>query len=235
VDALSLLAAEPARAALFLDVDGVLAPIVDRPDDAAVPESTRRELRRLAHRYGLVACVTGRASDDARRIVDVPELRYAGEHGLELEPAATAYADEVHRFARNSGWPDVEERPVSAALHFRRAADPVAARQALEALAGEASAMGLRTSFGRMVLDILPPLDATKGTAVRRLLDEAGLARALYAGDDTTDLDGFAALDGLELGIRVAVESPEGPSRLRELADIVVDSTTAFAALLRRL
>jgi len=235
VDALSRLAEQPERAALFLDVDGVLAPIVDRPEDASVPESTRRELRRLAGRYGLVACVTGRSSDAARRIVGVPELRYAGEHGLELEPAATAYASEVHRFARDSGWPDVEERPVSAALHFRRAADPVAARQALEAVAAEAAARGLRASFGRMVLDILPPLDATKGTAVRRLLAEARLGRALYAGDDTTDLDGFAALDGLELGVRVSVASPEGPPRLRELADVVVDSPEAFAGLLREL
>ena len=59
VDALARLAADPAFAALFLDVDGVLAPIVDRPEDALVPEATRNELRRLATRYGLVACVTG--------------------------------------------------------------------------------------------------------------------------------------------------------------------------------
>src|ERR1700756_917988 len=63
VDALARLAADPAFAALFLDVDGVLAPIVDRPEDALVPEATRNELRRLATRYGLVACVTGRATE----------------------------------------------------------------------------------------------------------------------------------------------------------------------------
>src|SRR4051812_4044466 len=60
VDPLELLASEPAEAALFLDVDGVLAPIVERPEDAAVPEQTRRELARLADDYALVACVTGR-------------------------------------------------------------------------------------------------------------------------------------------------------------------------------
>ena len=235
VDALSHLAADPARAALFLDVDGVLAPIVARPEDARVPERTRRELSRLAGRYGLVACVTGRASDAARRIVGVPELRYAGEHGLELEPAATAFAGEVHRFARATGWPDIEEKRLSAALHFRRADNPEAARRSLETIAARAADEGLRASFGRMVLDILPPVEATKGTAVTRLLDESGLGRALYAGDDTTDLDGFAALDGLELRVRVAVASPEGPSELRDRADLVVDSPAAFAELLRAL
>ena len=69
VDALARLAAEPDRAALLLDVDGVLAPIVARPEDAATPDATRAELRRLAGRYALVACITGRASDVAREIV----------------------------------------------------------------------------------------------------------------------------------------------------------------------
>ncbi len=235
MDALSRLASEPRQAALFLDVDGVLAPIVERPEDAVVPEETRRELRRLALRYGLVACVTGRASDAARRIVGVPELRYVGEHGLELEPDAAAFAAEVHRFAHASGWPDVELKRYSAALHFRRADDPEAARRSLETVAARATEEGLRPSFGRMVLDILPPVTATKGTAVLRLLDETGLDRALYAGDDTTDLDGFAALDGLALAVRVAVASTEGPSELRERADVVVDSPATFVELLRGL
>ena len=60
---------------------------------------------------------------------------------------------------------------------------------------------------------------------MRALLEESGLRRALYAGDDTTDLDGFAALDGLEVAVRVAVVSTEGPPELGRRADIVVGST----------
>jgi trehalose 6-phosphate phosphatase len=86
-----------------------------------------------------------------------------------------------------------------------------------------------------MVLEVLPPLDATKGTAVRTLLEETGVRRALYAGDDTTDLDGFSALDGLEAALRVAVVSAEGPSELGRRADLVVGSPEAFAELLARL
>jgi hypothetical protein len=74
-----------------------------------------------------------------------------------------------------------------------------------------------------------------KGTAVRRLLEESGLQRALYAGDDTTDLDGFTALDGHEAAVRVAVVSAEGPSELGERADVVVGSTDAFRELLEQL
>ena len=233
VDPLALIAREPAAAALFLDVDGVLAPIVDRPEDARVPDETRTELTRLAGRYGLVAAVTGRPSGVAREIVGVETLRYAGEHGLELDPAAAAWAEPIHAFAAATAWPETELKPLSAAFHFRTAPDPAAARLQLEPIAAAANELGLRTRFGRMVLEVLPPIDASKGTAVRALLAETGLRRALYAGDDTTDLDGFDALDGLEAAVRIAVASSEGPAELIRRADVVVESPAAFLELLR--
>lgn len=235
MDPLAALAAEPARAALFLDVDGVLAPIVERPEDARVPAETRHELERLSASYGLVACITGRTGEFARTIVGVDGLRYVGQHGLELEPEAIAFADRLHAFARATGWPDLEEKPLTAAFHYRRAEDREAARQALEGVAAEALAEGLRTKWGRFVLEVVPPVAASKGTAVRALLAEANLRRGLYAGDDVTDLDGFRALDGLELAVRVAIASSEGPSELGELADVVVGSTNAFLEILKRL
>jgi trehalose 6-phosphate phosphatase len=235
VDPLARIAAEPKAAALFLDVDGVLAPIVPRPEDARVPDETRTELERLAGRYGLVAAVTGRPSGVAREIVRVDTLRYAGEHGLELDPQAGAWASRIHGFAAEVPWADLEVKPLSIAFHYRTAPDPAAARVQLESVAAAALDLGFRTRWGRMVLEVLPPLDASKGTAVRALLAESGLRRALYAGDDTTDLDGFAALDGLEVSVRVAVVSSEGPAELGARADVVVGSTAAFLDLLRRL
>jgi trehalose-phosphatase len=235
VDALTRIAAEPGAAALFLDVDGVLAPIVARPEDARVPDETRSEPRRLTGRYALVACVTGRSAEAAREIVRVDGIRYVGEHGLELDPAAAGWAGAIHRFAAEAAWDDVEEKPLSAAFHYRRAADREAAREQLEPVAAAALEAGFRPRWGRFVLDVLPPLDVDKGTAVRALLAETGLRRALYAGDDTTDLDGFAALDGLELAVRVAVASAEGPSELGARADLVVGSPEALLALLREL
>jgi trehalose 6-phosphate phosphatase len=235
VDPLAALAAEPARAALFLDVDGVLAPIVERPEDARVPPETRRELARLGVSYGLVACVTGRTSELAREIVGVEGLRYVGQHGLELDPGAARFAEHIHAFARAADWPDLELKPLTAAFHYRRADDRDAARQGLEAVAIDALAQGFRTKWGRFVLEVVPPVDASKGSAVRALLAGSGLRRALYAGDDVTDLDGFRALDGLEVAVRVAVSSVEGPAELGELADVVVGTPAAFRELLEQL
>jgi trehalose 6-phosphate phosphatase len=235
VDALARIAAEPAEAALFLDIDGVLAPIVERPEDARVPKETRKELRRLAKRYALVACVTGRPSEVARTIVGVEGLTYVGEHGLELDPEAQRWAEPIHGFAIEVPWVDVEVKPLSAAFHYRSAPDAEAAREELEAVAAGALDLGFRARWGRMVLEVLPPVDASKGTAVRHLLETTGLRRALYAGDDTTDLDGFTALDGLDTAVRVAIVSTEGPSELGERADVILGSPETFRELLARL
>ena len=234
MDPLALLAEEPERTGLFLDVDGTLAPIVEDPDDSRVPDPARLELLRLADRYALVACVTGRSGARAREIVGVAELTYVGEHGLELDPEAEQWGPRIHAFAASAGWP-AETKPLSTAFHYRTADDPEAARRRLEGIERAARAEGFRTRWGRMVLEVLPPLETSKGTAVRHLLITHGIRRALYAGDDTTDLDGFAALDGLELGVRVAVVSAEGPSELGARADVVVASTDELAELLTRL
>jgi trehalose 6-phosphate phosphatase len=235
VDLLGRLGEDPSRAALFLDVDGVLAPIVPRPEDARVPDETRAELRRLAARYALVACISGRAGTDAERLVGVPGLVYVGNHGLEASPEAPRWAARLRAFLGQIGWPHLEDKGVTAALHYRGLPDEDAARSRLEQIAAAARKEGFRTRFGRKVLEILPPIDANKGTAVRALLAERGLDRALYAGDDTTDLDGFRGLDGLELAVRVAVASAEGPEELLAAADIVLASPAEVLAMLREL
>lgn len=235
MDLLDRLAQDPAHAALFLDVDGVLAPIVPQPEDARVPDDARAELRRLHARYALVACISGRAGEDAKHIVGVPELTYVGNHGLELEPSATEWATRLHDFLATVEWPGMEDKGLTAALHFRNVGDEAAARAELDVIAERARDAGFVARYGRKVLELVPPLAANKGTAISRILEEHGLRRALYAGDDTTDLDAFAALDRLELGIRVAVASAEGPSELRERANVVLPAQSEVIVLLRRL
>ena len=235
MDLLARLAEDPTRAALFLDVDGVLAPIVPRPEDARVPDETREELRRLNERYALVACISGRAGADAQRIVGIPELVYVGNHGLELDGEAAGWGERLQRFLADVAWPATENKQLTASLHYRGSEDEGAARAALEDVKARAEREGFVARFGRKVLEVLPPLDVHKGTAVRQLLAERSLRRALYAGDDTTDLDGFRALDGLDVSVRIAVASEEGPAELREAADLTVAGPQELLAVLRRL
>jgi trehalose 6-phosphate phosphatase len=231
---LASLAAEPRLAALVLDVDGTLAPIVDRPEDAVVPPVARTELERLRRRYALVACVSGRSGADARRIVGVEGLVYVGSHGLELAPEAAEWRERLRAFAATVDWP-VEDKGVTVSFHWRTAADQDGAERFLRQVAGRARAEGLDARFGRKVLELRPPVDADKGTAVRALVSARGLRRALYAGDDTTDVDAFRAVHELELGIAVAVRSAELPAAVEANADVLVDGTAGVLDLLSSL
>ena len=243
---------------MLCDVDGTLAPIVDDPDDATVPEATRAVLRSLAGRYRLVACISGRRASAARRIVGVDELTYLGNHGLErldpgqveprLDPAlghrgaaAAGFVARLDsRLLDGCGLRFEDKGPIQA-IHWRTAPDPELAESRAREVAKLASEQGLHPHFGRKVLELRPVAEVHKGTAVRAVLAESEVTAALFGGDDTTDLDAFAALaelaaaGGLEHAVCVAVASEEAPGELQSRADLVVDGPDGFLNLLRGL
>jgi trehalose 6-phosphate phosphatase len=236
MDPLAPLRESPTATALLFDVDGTLAPIAATPNLARVPDETKVELARLAGSYLLVACISGRPGTEAAAMVGVEDIRYVGNHGLELDERAPELAGRIASFRDAVGLP-VEDKGLSLSYHYRGAEDEGEARAELEAVAERAQAEGLDPRWGRKVLEIRPPVEADKGTAVVSLLDGVRARLGLYAGDDTTDLDAFAGLAraGLEHFVRVAVESDEGPDELVAAADLVVRGPERLAALLATL
>src|SRR3954470_3202897 len=173
---------DPGRAAILVDIDGTLARIVQRAQDAHVPKQSSRLLAALTKRYGLVACVSGRGALDARRLVGVGGIAYAGAHGAELLepgaqepeglPAFASWADRVHEFVAARDERDlrrlrvrIEDKGPIMALHWRGAPDEDAARTRVEAIAAEGDAAGFITHWGRKVLEIRPPVPVNKGIA----------------------------------------------------------------------
>ncbi len=257
-DALRPLTEAPELAAVLCDIDGTLAPIVARAEDAQVPAEASRTLAALARRYGLVACISGRPALDARRMVGVGGIAYAGAHGAELlqpsgvrptsAPAFEEYRDLVREFGsaagrrlRGLGVRYEDKGPISA-LHWRGAPDDAAAKAALDEVARDAKAAGLAVHWGRKVLEIRPPVRISKGDAVTALLEgRLTIRAALFSGDDVTDLDGFDALDSLaargrlEAAVRVGVASSEGPEDIVRRADVVVEGTEGFLGVLAAL
>jgi trehalose 6-phosphate phosphatase len=252
------LKAEPRRSAILLDVDGVLAPIVQHPDDAHMPETTRRPLIEVARRYGVVACVSGRRASEAGRIVSLGSIAYLGSHGSEvLRPGATApeldrelqaWTRRVQAFAAEAFDEPLrrlrvrlEDKEAIAALHWRGVPDEDGAQAAVEAVARRAEEAGVTAHWGRKVLEIRPPVRIDKGAGIVSLLRDRDLAAALYAGDDTTDLDAFRGLTALvekgRLGtaVRVGVRSDEGPSALAQEADVMVEGTDGVRDMLQAL
>jgi trehalose 6-phosphate phosphatase len=256
--ALRPLTQAPERAAILCDVDGTLAPIVQRAGDAQVPDRAARLLGTLASRYGCVACISGRAAADARRLVGVGRIAYAGAHGAEILapgeraaetiPAFATWTDPIHRFVAERDDSDlrrlrvrIEDKGPIMAFHWRGAPDEDAARTRVEAIAGEAETEGLAIHWGRKVLEVRPPVPISKGRAVNELVRRSGVRTALFGGDDATDLDGFDALDTLteagelDAAVRVGVASDEGPAAIVERADVVVDGTSGFLEVLAAL
>jgi trehalose 6-phosphate phosphatase len=235
-DPLAPFRAAPDLSALLFDIDGTLAPIVLRPELARVPATTRAELERLAALYLLVAFVSGRPGPEAQTLVGVRTARYIGNHGLELDPRAAELLPAIAAF-RDAVGLEVEDKGLTLSYHYRLAEDERQARAALENVAERARRAGLVPRWGRKVLEIRPAVETDKGTAVRALLRGSEAHMALYAGDDATDLDAFAALAaaGLEYFVRIAVDSAEAPAALAAEADLVVESPVALAALLARL
>ena len=246
VDLLAPFRVAPTASAILLDVDGTLAPIVAHPDLSRVPPATLDVLKRLADRFALVACVSGRSAHDAKRLVPVEGVHFVGNHGLEtLEgdilryaagvdtwlPIVNSTARAIEPIAATLGtW--VEDKGATFSVHLREAPDPDAARSVLVARAVPLIiAAGLGWRMGRMTLEVRPPINHDKGTAIAALLaSHPSVRHSLYAGDDSTDLDAFEVVD-----VSIAVRSDEAPAELTEAAQIVVDGPFGLIGVLNSL
>jgi trehalose 6-phosphate phosphatase len=258
IESLQPLTANPRQGAIFCDIDGTLAPIVRRADEAHVPPEISKLLGRLGRRYGCVACVSGRSVAEARRLVGVGSIAYAGSHGAELlEPGSSrpqlaaafkSWEGRVRSFAVEQDTTElrllrirIEDKGPISAFHWRGVPDEDAARTHLEGLAQRAEAEGLLSHWGRKVLEIRPPVPIDKGQAVAELVTRTGTRTALFGGDDATDLDAFDSLDALrEQGrldavVKVGVRSEEGPAAIVERADLAVDGVAGFTRVLAAL
>ena len=229
----------PERSAVLLDVDGVLAPIVQQPDDAHMPETTRRPLIEVARRYGTVACVSGRRASDARRIVSLGSIAYLGSHGREvLKPGSIApeldrelqaWTRRVQAFAHDAFGEKLrrlrvrlEDKEAIAALHWRGTPDEEASLAAIEEVAEQAEEAGFVTHWGRKVLEIRPPVRIDKGAGIVGLLQghrarRRGLRRRRHDRPRRLPRPDASCRSAGALGyaLRVGVRSDETPRRAR--------------------
>ena len=193
-------------------------------------------------------------------MVSIGAISYLGSHGVELlragwteakfDPGVEDWVRRIREFGREADTSDLRRRRVRledkgaiVAFHWRGAADEEAAKAAIDVVAARAEAAGLRTHWGRKVLEVRPPIKMDKGEGIRVLLAGASqeINTALYVGDDSTDLDAFRVLTELVAegrlaqAVRVGVSSEEGPSAIAAEADLVVDGPDGVQELLAAL
>ncbi len=248
--ALDPLVEHASRAALLVDFDGSLSPIVDDPDAARVLPAARAALAALVGHVGRIAVVSGRPVGFLRGALGIDDVGYFGQYGVQrwdgervvTDPRVEPFMVVVENVAAAaiSELPDVRvERKdgVAVVLHWRTR--PELADQ-IQAWAGRAAQeSGLETHPAKMAIELRPPVPMDKGGVVEELC--AGLEAAAFAGDDAGDLTAFDALDRLtasgRLGhaVRIGVESSEAPRALMARADIRVDGPAGLAVLLTEL
>jgi trehalose-phosphatase len=237
---------------LVLDIDGTMSPIASRPESAVVPAATQRVLRELSHTDGVhVAVITGRAVEDARRLVGVPGIWIIGNHGMEVAPpdrpavvhadvaryagqiaAASARASEI---ARNKPGIVVEDKRWTLSVHHRLSHPRI-----VPGLTGEiatvARELGLKLTHGKEVIELRPPVSIDKGTAAVEIAHALGAlddgASLLSAGDDRTDEDMFRALrDRHPASVTVRVGSRTG-APVETAAEFCVEDPDGIRELL---
>lgn len=233
------------RPAVFLDYDGVLTPIVDRPEDAVMSDDMREAVQALAQRCS-VCVVSGRDRPVVQELMGVDNLVVAGSHGFDIwspqegtiqHGAATGFEDlmsEVRGRLRaeieSIRGVVVEPKLASVAVHYRLAErdDHARVTAVVDGLLDEFSGR-LKVTPGKMVYELQPKIDWHKGKAVLHLLETLDLdvddVVPVYLGDDITDEDAFRALAGRGVGIIVGhPDDPEVANRLTA-ADFVLEST----------
>jgi alpha,alpha-trehalase len=209
--------------AVFLDFDGTLTPIVDRPSEAVLTEEMRAVLSQVSRSYP-TAVISGRDLADVRERVGIEDLVYAGSHGFDILlpdgnrhspeaardalPALAEAADTMEERLADVEGAFVERKRYAVAVHHRLAEDE--RRAGIEQAVDEIVARHpeLRKRGGKKIFEFLPDIDWDKGEALRLLLDVMELADdpdtiPIYLGDDVTDEDAFAVLHDRGIGIAV--------------------------------
>jgi trehalose 6-phosphate phosphatase len=243
---------------LVFDIDGTLSPIAPTPEEARLYPGVS-ELLAEARKYARVAIMTGRAVDDGTALVNVEGLTYIGTHGLEwcdglppahpvhLIPEALAYVepgkyllDLVERELSDLPGIIVQRKRVGGSIHYRLAPEPEQAKQRILTLLEEpARRLHMRLGQGKMVVEVLAPLNINKGEALHRFVQRQQLQGVIFAGDDRTDLDAMLEIAKLRQNgmgaLAVAVQHSDTLSALLEHADMVVQEVAGMVRLLREI
>ncbi len=241
--------------AVFLDYDGTLTPIRDRPEDAVISDSMREAVRRLAERVPVVV-VSGRDRRVVQKLMGLDTLSVAGDHGFDIwsptggsiqrEEGASfqGLLREVEAKLRaelaNIPGALIEPKKSSVAVHFRLVPEEQRHRvkEIVDAVLSE-HPEELKVTPGKMVFEIQPRLDWDKGKAVLYLLKALDLDRddvvPVYLGDDITDEDAFRALAGRGIGIFVGSASDPETAGRTTAADYVLNSIGEVEEFLNRL
>lgn len=228
---------------LAFDLDGTLAPLVPRPEDARVPDETAVRLKALSRLWPL-GIITGRAIGDARARLGFTPRYLFGNHGAErADTAASAVLrdrldpcrEHLRRYkpAMATRWIVLEDKGLSLALHYALAPNVAVTRAWLDELIAPVSD-GIHAIHGHQVMNIMPQHAPDKGDALLEIMHDCGAAKALVVGDDVNDESAFCKAPSGSVTVRIG--SPQVPTqaRFRLSSQSQVDRLLSMLLSLRR-
>lgn len=238
---------------LVTDVDGTISPTAPTPQQAEVSQLCQHYLSILCNQLALVAAISGRPAVEVKNMLNIEGIVYIGNHGLErwIE-GHSEFPKDVPDYAKviksavealspllNLTGVSIEDKGITATIHYRLSPEPQAAeRHILTALKNSPQTKGLQIVQERMAIDLLPPVEVNKGTAILDLIQEYDLHGGIYLGDDVTDIYAFRAIHtaSSELnfqGFAIGVISQEMPENLVAEADFTLNGVSDVERLLK--
>jgi trehalose 6-phosphate phosphatase len=232
-----------AKKILFLsDFDGTLAPIVEKPEMAMMPDETRILLRALTreHRFS-VGIISGRSLSDLKEKVDLDGIIYAGNHGFEIEGPGISFVnpliDEIRPLFRilrqilvltfsSIKGVFIEDKGITLSVHYRQVKDDQTAdvEHLIKRVLENPVSRGLvNITKGKKVFDFKPAINWDKGKAIKLIMKKYGKGGrhsgllVIYLGDDRTDEDGFQVIEKYGNGLSVFVGETSSNSSARFL------------------
>ncbi len=202
----------PPRLVVACDFDGTLAPLVTDPDKVQLPSAALEVLRRLQSVPGVsIAVISGRSLADIVGRIPLPNVIFAGNHGLEirglgldgersqasaLKPRLHAMAQQLESTLGRVPGIRIENKGLSASVHLRNVSEASREQVLREIRRIGATDGAFRLQHGHLVAELIPDIGWSKGAALKQIIGRMGLpgSATFYAGDDTTDESVFLAL-----------------------------------------
>ena len=238
---------------LITDVDGTISETAPTPQQAEVSPLCHHYLSLLSQHLALVAAISGRPADEVKNMLKIDRMVYIGNHGLErwveghseFTKNAQDYPEVIKAVIRELApslsieGVGIDDKGITATIHYRLCREPLSVEKIILArLQDSPLARRLRIMQGRMSINLLPPVEGNKGTAILDLIREYKLQSGIYLGDDITDIDAFRAIQSAShssdfQGLAIGIMSREISAKLVAEADFTLNGVNDVERFLK--
>jgi trehalose 6-phosphate phosphatase len=237
---------------LIFDVDGTIAEIAPTAEAVKVTPRCKKHLRSLVKRLPLMAAISGRLTKVLRRLVGVDGVVYYGNHGLErwfkghieIRSSAQGYVGKTTAVIKELSplllplGVVFEDKGAGLVFHYRTLPNREKVRETiLKEISRSPAAQSFKVDQARAVIELRPPLEVSKGSVLRELIESYHLKAAVYMGDDVSDIDAFDTMRALSRGaefqgLALGVVGEETPPNVAERANLLLRGVSEVEAFL---